>query len=61
MHLGLLVTAMGIRDSVGSILENQFEGIYQFDVMTTLEKEQMSPELEEALEDRICLKAICKR
>ena len=48
---GLLVTAMGIRDSVGSILENQFEGIYQFDVMTTLEKEQMSPELEEALED----------
>ncbi len=46
----LLVTAMGARDSVSTVLGDQFEDIYRFDVMATLEEQEISGELLDALE-----------
>ncbi len=47
----LLVTAMGARDSVGSVLGDQFDTIYQFDIMASLKEEEMSSALQAALDD----------
>lgn len=47
----LLVTAMGARDSVSTVLGDQFEDIYRFDVMATLEEQEISGELLDVLED----------
>lgn len=47
----LLVTAMGARDSVSTVLGDQFEDIYRFDVMATLAEQEISGELLDALED----------
>ncbi len=48
---GLLVTGFGIKDSVSSILSNQYQDIYHFNLTATLQDGELSQDARDILED----------
>lgn len=48
---GLLLTGFGIKDSVSSLLPNQYEDLYQYDVQLTTDQAALSDETQRLLDD----------
>ncbi|MBC8544503.1 FtsX-like permease family protein [Bianquea renquensis] len=48
---GLLLTGFGIKDSIGDILDNQYEDIYEYDALVSFEDAAKAAESKAMLED----------